>query len=101
VPINLVTEQEIKELEKKLEVTDKKSLEYRSIETKLTYLREELDSQKRLVKKAGKKGYRPNPTDGHCAATGERIKANAGFAKKDHFGRWEVFSWDIVKEEIG
>lgn len=98
--INLVTEQEVKALESKLKVTDKNDKEYQQIEANLAKAQETLSNQKRLIKKAGKKGYRPNPNDGNCVVTGERIAAHTGFIKQSQHNGWETYSWSVVEDEV-
>ncbi len=98
--INLVSAQQVESLEKKLADTDKGGKDYPKIEADLVAAKESFESQKRLIKKAGKKGYRPNPTDGSCVLTGEKIKSNCGFTKKNSYGGWDVFSWSVVQDEL-
>lgn len=97
---NLITEQEVKEMEQKLVTMGKTHPDYLRQEARCTEAQELLAIQKKLIKKAGKKGYRPNMSDGYCVITGERIKANQGFTKKDQYGKWEIFSWDFVQEQL-
>lgn len=102
-----ITQRHLSERESVLQMTCKTldngsaNPSYTELAELLPKLRQHSERTDAIYVAARAAGYRANSYAGTCVATGIKVGANGGFARKNGIGKWEVKSFGAVAKEVG